>query len=297
VERLHRTFRLNLEMATNQPPADQARFRVTEHANRALAGLEQALLGGLENLTRYQSLVIVPHGIMHYLPFHAFFDGTRYLVERVAVSYAPSSALYTICRDRSRPTRRRRDSLVLAHSAGGHLPYTLDEAAAIGEVIAAPVHLESAATRALLAREGRTAGLIHIAAHGTFRPDAPLFSAVELGDGPLTTADVFNLDLRGALVTLSACETGRSIAGGGDELAGLARAFLYAGSAGLVVSQWRVEDSSTARLMTTFYELLTSGVGPAAALQSAQVASLSPSSPNCDRLHPLYWAGFQHIGA
>jgi CHAT domain-containing protein len=71
-------------------------------------------------------------------------------------------------------------------------------------VLRASVHAGTAASRHLLVREGRRAGLIHIAAHGRFRPDAPLFSHVELADGPLTTAEIFNLKLNAGLVTLSA---------------------------------------------------------------------------------------------
>ncbi len=94
---------------------------------------------------------------------------------------------------------------------------------------------------------------MHLAAHGEARLDNPTFAHLQLADGQLTTADVFNLALDGALVTLSACETGRSVVTGGDELIGLARGFLYAGAATLVQSLWRVEDGSTARLMERFY--------------------------------------------
>jgi CHAT domain-containing protein len=148
----------------------------------------------------------------------------------------------------------------------------------------------------VLGRESRHARLIHIAAHGVFRPDAPLFSSIELADGPLTTADIFNLNLHTDLVTLSACETGRSVVGGGDELAGLMRAFLYAGAAGLLVSQWRVEDSSTAALMTDFYRAVAAGATGPAALRAAQAGFLTGAMPQNGYSHPFYWAGFQFIG-
>src|SRR5262249_58932802 len=92
-------------------------------------------------------------------------------------------------------------------------------------------------------------GVLHLAAHGEARLDNPTFAHVKLADGPLTTADVFKLPLAGALVVLSACESGRAAVHGGDELVGLTRGFLYAGAAALVQSLWRGEDGSTARLM------------------------------------------------
>lgn len=293
VERLLRAFRLNLD-ATEQAAADVRRLAAQAHA--VLGRLEARLLGGLD-LAACPALVIVPHGLLHYLPFHALHDGARYLVERHAVGYAPSAALYGICRARAaRPRPRREKALVLAHSGGGLLPFALDEAEAVADVLGAPVHREAAATRALLEREGRRAGLIHVAAHGRFRPDAPLFSHIELADGPLTAADIFRLDLRAALVTLSACETGRAVIGGGDELVGLARAFLYAGAAGLLVSQWRVDDASTARLMARFYRQLGQGTGPAEALRAAQIACITDGMAQNERSHPFFWAGFQIIG-
>ena len=76
--------------------------------------------------------------------------------------------------------------------------------------------------------------VLHLATHADFRPDNPLFSGLALADGWLTTLDIFNLRLDASLVTLSACQTGRSVIGGGDELLGLMRSFLAAGAASLV---------------------------------------------------------------
>jgi CHAT domain-containing protein len=263
---------------------------------QVLGRLYERLLGNIEALAGAQSLVIIPHGLLHYLPFHALYDGERHLVEQYTISYAPSAAVYSICRARSRRPRHHSQALVLTHSQDDQLPFALAEAEAVAGVLGVPVRREAAATRAVLEAEGRRADLIHIAAHGQFRPDAALFSYIELADGPLTTADVFNLDLRAGLVTLSACETGRAVVGGGDELAGLIRAFLYAGAAGLLVSQWRVDDVATATLMTRVYQELARGTGAAAALRTAQIEAIAAEMHESGRGHPFYWAGFQVIG-
>jgi CHAT domain-containing protein len=294
IERLLRALRLNLDATQRSRPDD--RVRLADQARAALQRLCERLLGDLDGLSAYDSLVIVPHGLLHYLPFHALHDGERYLVERFTISYAPSAAIYGICRARARRRARRGRALVLAHSAGGQLPFAVEEAGAVAGVLGVDARTGAAATRALLAGEGRQADLIHVAAHGIFRHDAPLFSHVELADGPLTTADVFNLSLRASLVTLSACETGRAVVGGGDELVGLARAFLYAGAAGLLVSQWRVEDASTAALMACMYQHLVDGATAAAALRAAQVALLDAEAGASGHQHPFFWAGFQIIG-
>jgi CHAT domain-containing protein len=117
-----------------------------------------------------------------------------------------------------------------------------------------------------------------------------MFSSLKLGDGWLTAADVLDLDLAGALVTLSACESGRNEVFGGDELIGLTRAFLGAGAATLVASLWLVQDETTAELMERWYEHLRNGIGRAAALRKAQLTLK-------DRfVHPYYWAPFVLIG-
>jgi CHAT domain-containing protein len=132
--------------------------------------------------------------------------------------------------------------------------------------------------------------IVHLAAHGEARLDNPLFAHINLADGQLSMVDVFNLRLDGALVTLSACETGRSAVRGGDELVGLSRGFLFAGAATLVQSLWRVDDSATARLMQQFYSGLTHGLAPGAALGDAQHALLD------EGLHPHLWGAFQLVG-
>ena len=98
------------------------------------------------------------------------------------------------------------------------------------------------------------------------------------------------LRLRCGLVVLSACESGRGQSSSGDELLGLARAFLGAGAATLVVSQWMVQDETTALLMDHFYAALAAGHGAAVALRLAQLA-VKARFP-----HPYYWAPFVLLG-
>ena len=137
---------------------------------------------------------------------------------------------------------------------------------------------------------GPSAGKIHIAAHGIFRADNPMFSSLRLGDTWLNLFDIFNLQLGAELTTLSACETGMSAVSEGDELLGLARGFLYAGAPSLVVSLWTVNDRSTAQLMRRFYEGLRDGLTKCHALRLA-ILEVKTNFP-----HPYYWAPFILLG-
>jgi len=241
--------------------------------------------------------------MLHYLPFHCLFDGVQFVVERLEVYYLPAAALMDICYQRGQriaenkvPLKR---SLVMGLSDAGRLVFAVQEAQTVAKQLGAPCFLNQAATTALLREAGAHSPIVHIAAHGLFRLDAPNFSHIKLADRQLSTIEVFNLDLSScSLVTLSACETGRAIVGGVDEVIGLGRGFLYAGAASLLPTLWKVDDASSAELMEMFYQALLSDYSKAAALASAQRAFLARARTSIlpYRVHPYFWAGFHLIG-
>jgi CHAT domain-containing protein len=75
-------------------------------------------------------------------------------------------------------------------------------------------------------------------------------------EGRLQVREVFGMDLKASLVVLSGCETGLGKVSSGDDLVGLTRAFIYAGTPSVVASLWKVDDASTAHLMSSFYRNL-----------------------------------------
>jgi CHAT domain-containing protein len=257
---------------------------------------EQLLAPLAEQLAAYGRVVIVPHGSLHYVPFHALFDGQRYLIETHEVSYLPASSLLCYIRDM---VCDGRGMLAVGHSYQDRLPYAMMEAQSLGERWQAELICGDEATRERVQASMPGRRVIHMATHGEFRHDNPLFSGLALADGWLTTLDVFNLRLNASLVTLSGCYTGRSAIGGGDELIGLMRAFVAAGVATLVLGQWAAEDQAAAFLMSLFYERLMSGASKSAALREAQLGLLlgnTRSDGPSDRQHPFFWAPFYLVG-
>jgi tetratricopeptide (TPR) repeat protein len=253
-----------------------------------LAALYSILLQPLEALLGERRLVVAPHGSLHYVPFHALYDGAAYVLERREVCHVPSAGVLLRCLGRPRAPVRR--ALVVG-VADEHAPLVRDEAAALAPLFPqATLLLDGDATSAALAAAAPGTDLLHLACHARFRPDSPLFSALHLGDGWLTVHDASGLDLRCQLVTLSACETGVSAVTPGDELLGLARGFFGAGAPTLCVSLWPVDDEATAELMGDFYRRVLEGAGPSAALRSAQLAQLAR------RPHPFFWASFILLG-
>jgi CHAT domain-containing protein len=116
------------------------------------------------------------------------------------------------------------------------------------------------------------AWLVHIAAHSTFRSDSPLFSAIELDDGPLTVYDLERLRRAPYRVVLSSCNSAVGAAVGADELLGLVSALIALGSAGVVASVVPVNDPATAPLMIALHDHLRAGSGLAESLALAQRA-------------------------
>jgi len=254
-----------------------------------MSPLEPYLNGAVsQKTTAPGKLAIVPHGPLHRVPFHALFDGESYILDRFEVSYAPSAKVYSLCQGR---IARGLDKALALCVSDPSIPAVTEEAQAVARHFpAAEVLSDRQATVAALRAKVPGCGVLHLACHGMFRSDNPMFSSLKLGDGWLTAAEVLDLDLAGALVTLSACESGRNEVFGGDELIGLTRAFLGAGAATLVASLWLVQDETTAELMDKWYGHLHEGVGPAAALRQAQL-ELKDNFP-----HPYYWSPFVLMG-
>ncbi len=279
-----------------QQPPQQAILRL-------LQKLYATLLKPVENVIQlYKHIVIVPYGKLHNVPFHALYDGTHFLIERVQVSYLPTSSiipsLATVESQHFAESTKTQSStkqpLVFGYSGNGSLQRAIEEAKTLATMLHGHCYLEREATIGRLLHESRGSSLIHLATHGHSRLDAPNFSSVLLADGQLNALDVFSLDLTGCeLVTLSGCETGLSLSGGGDEQIGLGRAFLAVGASSLVMSLWPVEDNATNILMQFFYHNLLAGESKAQALQHAQRA-LMHHAPHY--MHPYFWAAFRLVG-
>jgi CHAT domain-containing protein len=307
LERLLSLWRVNLDLAAQAAGGKdraQAFSGLQENSLGLLQRFYDLLLNPVSNmLDACEHLIVVPYGILHYLPFHCLFDGVQFVVERLNVSYLPAAALLDICRQRGQRIADKgvnlRNSLVLGLSEGGRLAYAVQEAEAVARQLGTTCALNEAATASLLRRMGPYSPIVHIAAHGMFRLDAPNFSHIKLADSQLSTIEVFNLDLSScSLVTLSACETGRAIVGGVDEVISLGRGFLYAGAASLLPTLWKVDDASSAELMEMFYQALLSDFSKAAALAGAQRAFLARARTSIRpyRVHPYFWAAFHLIG-
>jgi CHAT domain-containing protein/Tfp pilus assembly protein PilF len=263
----------------------------------SLVKLYDWLIAPIKLHLKTPQLVIAPHGILHYLPFQALTDGNHYLVEDYTIAYTPSASVLKFALEK----RKEKADTLLAFSnpkAEGlpGLRYAAQEAQSIAELYNTQPLIGEAATESQLKTVAGDYNILHIAAHGEYNPSRSLFSTLRLmpggeEDGRLEVHEIYGLNLAKAdLVVLSACETQLGQLTEGDEIIGLSRAFIYAGTPTIITSLWSVDDQATSILMTSFYTHLKQGMGKAEALRTAQ-AETRAKFP-----HPYYWAAFVLTG-
>jgi hypothetical protein len=259
---------------------------VTEVIDHAARELDAVLLVPVLTGADGAPLVVIPTGALHALPWSALPScATR------AVSVAPSAALW----HRAATDSRLSDGpAVLAHGPG--LSHASAEVRALARVYRDATCLtgRNARVAALLsALDG--AGVAHLAAHGHFRSDNPMFSELQFADGPLTVYDLERLAVPPRHVVLASCDSGLAGVRTGDELIGLAAALLAMGSVNLVAAVVPVPDEASRALMLRFHRHLTAGRTAAEALGYArrEIAAASSASPAA----AVAAAGFVCFGA
>lgn len=239
------------------PAMLQGARAVYRHARTTL---DRLLLDPLRRRIGHGELVLVPTGSLHALAWAALPS-----LEGRVLTVSPSARSWLAAEH----VPDRRGPVALAHGPG--LPHAADEIAALAKLYpdARPLQGPDAGAEAVAASwDG--AWLAHLAAHGRFRRDNPLFSNLELADGPLTVYDLESLRRAPRLLILSACDSALSGIHPGDELMGVASALLALGSKTLIASVAPVDDEYTRTLMTALHTELGTDIRPAHALARAQ---------------------------
>lgn len=205
---------------------------------------------------------LIPYGLLHYVPLHALQIDGHYLIERNPIVYCPSASVLKYCqawrRNRSEKTSAFQKVVIVGDSRD-NLPSARKEAKQLAQLFGTQPLLGESVTRKALLEAMGSADILHVAGHGYFHPSDAMQSGLQLAASEtLVAQEIFQMkNLRTHLVVLSGCETGVNEHRPGDELIGLTRAFLHAGTPTLLVSLWRVSDASTAFLMEQFYRYLS----------------------------------------
>lgn len=307
---------------------DRLSFQYADAANQLYQKLFAPYLDG--GLALAQELVIVPDGMLGYLPFGALlrtpaenataFRTHDYLLRSHNIAYVPSASLWGEMQNEDPlPQKSKllafapvfsgeagdlrsswiRDSLALAA-----LPYTEKELADIKQVFAADTYLNEQASLANFQKWSSQYRLIHLATHGVLNDEDPDQSFLAFypsrgtlnQGGSLMLRELYAMDIPAEMVVLSACETGIGQFSRGEGLLSLARGFSYAGTRSLLATLWRIPDGEANQdLLPHFYLALKDGKTKSEAMRSAQLAQVNEAF--VDQLaHPFFWAAFTPIG-
>jgi CHAT domain-containing protein/tetratricopeptide (TPR) repeat protein len=240
---------------------------------------------------------IVPHGVLHYLPFAALTDGHKVFGEEYQLFYLPNATILPLLRQKRKQDRSTLLSISQSRPVGTtSLRYADPAATEIAKLYGTTAFVGAEASETTLKARAVNSAIIFIAAHGQLNPASPLFSRLVLApdkenDGMLEVHEIYMMDLKKAdLVVLGSCETQLGQQSRGDDIVSLSRAFIYGGTPSVIASLWRVEERATSELMIALFKNLKKGMSKAAALQAAQVQTRA-SYPS-----PYYWAGFVLVG-
>jgi len=253
-----------------------------------LQNLHQELIAPVGDRLRARRLILAPDRFLYYVPFHAFFNGSRYLIDEYPLWYVPSSSVFHLCCQRER--KHCRESLIMAVS-DQDVRDAIQEAEVVASLVPSPsLWRGAAATEQCLRSLGQTSRFLHVIAEGEFGRDNPMFSSIRLADSRLTLLDLYGLDLSAELVTLSGCGVGFDTTAEGEELMGLERGLLYAGAEAVLFPLWDASRASTRDFMKIFYSCLQSAPDKPSALRFAmqQLREI--------RAHPFDWAPYVLVG-
>lgn len=183
----------------------------------------------------------------------------------------------------------------------GELKHNQEEVQNIGNLLHGDVFVGTKAVERNFKKELAEHAVLHLAMHALIDNDEPMNSRLvfthmedSIEDNFLHVYEIYNMQLEADLVVLSACNTGFGKLESGEGFMSLGRAFAYAGCPSVIMSQWKVDDLATSKIMKSFYEHLESGVGKAEAMRASKLAYLKTC--NAKEASPFLWGSFIVMG-
>lgn len=291
--------------------------------------LYNILLQPVESEMKDKRIIIVPDGLLGYLPFEllvasnnidALTDTVRgyaelpYLFLNHPISYAYSSGMRSVQHQQNELKKKNMLAVVPEYppvdpsqwnSASQKdilqpLPFALSESERIAKIWHGDVLSRDAATKENFLRKAKNYKVLHLAMHTIIDDMNPLYSRMIFqketsGDREiLETYELYSLQLQADLVVLSACNTGSGQLQLGEGIMSLSRGFLFAGVPSIVMTGWEVHDKSGSELTELFYNYLKQGLSKDVALQKAKIDYLNTS--NMLKSHPFFWASYMVVG-
>ena len=271
----------------NQSEPGNENRRSLSHCQNILNGLYQELIAPLREMLTGSQLIISPHDLLYSVPFHALFDGEKYLLDEFVISYALNGTLNSWLKTKTQ-TLNGKTLIVpsaLEHEPSERLPFSFANDAGSEHLSSADASLQSL--------QERGAGCRHIYwdTSADLRTDNPLFSTLSLGNDRIRLLDLYQLQMPAGIVHLSGCEPGIDTSSDGSAMIAMLRGLLYAGVQSATLGLWQSSPESSSRISECFRKHLESGADRPAALREAMLQARN------DFPHPYNWAPISLWGA
>jgi CHAT domain-containing protein/lipopolysaccharide biosynthesis regulator YciM len=265
-------------------------------------------------LDNSDALIIVPHGVLHYLSFDILhsnpIDGdirkADYLIQKLPVYYAVSSSLWTndqVSESSTKipytgfaPRYDEKGNGLIERSGFAQLNWNKGEVENANQVLGGEIYVGDMATEQQFKSHSKNSDILHLAMHAQVNDISPMQSGLAFTTGADSTEDgflnlyeIYNMNIPAETVIMNACNTGFGKLAEGEGVLSLAHAFAYAGCKSILMNLWLADDQSSSKIITNFYQHLEKGSSKDVALRSAKLEFITTA----DRLraHPYFWAG------
>ena len=257
------------------------------------------------NLPVKQNLIIIPDGILSFIPFDALltkelttikpYEKTPFLVHSLNVSYQLSFYDFILGNEQQIKNAKILAVFPQFKNTAKELSFSLEEAAGIKKNYKTKILKNEEANTNNFLNELPNYPIVHLSTHahgGTFITSPQ----IEFIDKKISLDQLYSLQLDTKLVILSACETGVGKLIKGEGVFNLARGFTYAGANNILFSLWNVNDKATALLMNKFYLALSKRNTTSQSLALAKRNYLKDNTISNSKKSPFYWASFVYYG-
>ena len=251
-----------------------------------------------------KNLIIIPDGFLNFIPFDALlttkteskvFENMPFLVKSHNAVFNSSVSFY-IKDNTSKKEQRVLGVFPVFKDTSQELVYSIDEAENIKKEIETTLLMNENATKSNFLSQAQNYSILHLSTHGTsgdfFEPAQIAFT-----DQPISTNELYSINLNPELVVLSACETGVGEIKRGEGALSIARGFQYAGAKKVLYSLWQISDLSTSQIMTSFYKHLDNSKSISYANQQSKLDYLYNEDIKNLKKSPYYWGAFTLYGS
>jgi CHAT domain-containing protein len=253
----------------------------------------------------YQNLIIVPDGILNFLPFEALitqessttnFAKMHYLLNDFKVAYNTSATTYLNSKPISNSKKTVLGIFPIFEKTAFELSYSKKELESIKSNFKGKYLENSEASFSNFKNNANLYSILHLSTHAS-SGDIETPASIKFYDQEILYSELYNLNINPDLVVLSACETGIGKLYKAEGAMSIARGFQFAGAQNLLFSLWKVNDYTTSVFMTDFYKNIKNDIPYFEANTNAKLAFLQDKSiPNAKK-SPYYWSSFVYYGS